>query len=126
MKIKARTLFDSFYYAGRGVKDAIKAEPNLKIHSVLTIFAVIGAFFLHFSTLEFAIVVLTIAMVFILELVNTTLETVVDIVSPEIQEKARIAKDVSAAGVLLAACASIVIVALLYVPKILALLPFWN
>ena len=121
-KIKSRSLFDSFYYAGRGIKDAVRQEPNLKIHIVLTILAAVGAFFLHFSYLELAIVVLAIAMVFILELINTTLETIVDIVSPEIREKARIAKDVSAAGVLLAAFASILIVILLYVPKILVLL----
>jgi diacylglycerol kinase len=119
MRLKSQNLFGSFYHAGRGVKDAVKQEPNLKIHIIFALLAVVGAFILHFSYIEFAIIVLTIAMVFVLELINTTLETVVDIVSPEIQEKARIAKDVSAAGVLLAAIASIIIVALLFLPKII-------
>jgi diacylglycerol kinase len=118
---KSKNLLYSFYYAGRGLKDAFAQEPNLRIHVLNSIIVLAGAIFLKFSYLEFAIVALTIAMVIILELLNTTLETLVDIVSPEIREKARIAKDVSAAGVLLAATAAVVIVLLLYVPKILIL-----
>ncbi|OGM06028.1 hypothetical protein A2125_00755 [Candidatus Woesebacteria bacterium GWB1_43_5] len=116
---KDHSLLGSFKYAARGLKDAVKQESNLKVHLVIALAACISALFFKFNPLEWAILVLTVSMVFLLELINTTLETLVDIVSPEINEKSRIAKDVSAAGVLLAAIASIIIGVFLFLPKIL-------
>jgi diacylglycerol kinase len=58
----------------------------------------------------------------ILELVNTSIEEMVDLVSPEIQEKAKVAKDVAAATVLVASIGSVIVGVLLFLPKILTLL----
>ena len=120
-KMRSRNLYDSFVHASVGIRDALKKEPNLRIHLFMSVLAISGAIYLKFNFLEWAIIVLTIALVFILELINTTMETVVDIVSPEIKEKARVAKDVSAAGVLLAAITSLFVAGLLYIPKIILL-----
>jgi diacylglycerol kinase len=76
------------------------------------------AFFLGFSPVEWIILAFTIAFVLILELINTTLEILVNIVSPEIKEEARIAKDVSAAVVLIGALLSLVVGAFLFLPKV--------
>lgn len=122
LKFTEHSLIQSFVYAFNGIKDAIKREPNLRIHLLLGTIACVLALFLNFALIEWAVLSLTIAIVFILELINTTMETLVDIVSPEIKEKARIAKDVAAAGVLLAAMASLIIGAFLFLPKILVLL----
>jgi diacylglycerol kinase len=59
------------------------------------------------------------ASVLILELINTAIEAIVDMVSPEIQEKAKIAKDVSAGAVLVASIAAVFIGGLIFLPKIL-------
>jgi len=61
--------------------------------------------------------VITIASVLILELINTSLESMVDIVSPEIRPEAKIAKDVAAASVFIASIASVIIGALLFLSK---------
>ncbi|MBI2103514.1 diacylglycerol kinase family protein [Candidatus Woesebacteria bacterium] len=120
---KDHSILGSFKYAAQGFKDAVKQESNLKIHVAFAVIACLVALFLNFSALEWAILVLTISMVFLLELINTTLETLTDIVSPEIKEKARVAKDVSAAGVLVAAVTAVIISLFLFLPKILNLLP---
>lgn len=112
----------SFTYAFRGIADAIKSEPNLRIHFAFALATFVFAFYLNFSFLEWAVLILTIFLVFSLELINTVVEKVVDIASPQISEKARVAKDISAAVVLLGATASVLIGLCLFLPKIGVLL----
>lgn len=102
-------MFKSFKYAARGVKDAFKSEHNLRIHFMVSVVVFILAYFLKFSFQEFAILTLTVFFVIVLELVNTVIEKITDIISPEISEKARIIKDISASIVLFGAIASIII-----------------
>lgn len=108
----------SFIYAFQGIKEGLKSEPNLKIHFIFAGVAVLLAKFLQFSNLEWTMLILTIFLVITLEFINTVVEKLVDIVSPEISEKARVAKDISAAVVLFGAMASIVIGLFLFLPKI--------
>lgn len=108
----------SFTYAFQGIKDALKSEPNLKIHFAIAILVIIFAKFLKFSNLEWAILILTIFLVITLEFINTVVEKLVDIVSPQISEKARVAKDISAAVVLLGAITSILVGLFLFIPKL--------
>jgi undecaprenol kinase/diacylglycerol kinase (ATP) len=118
---KSHSTFSSFSYAFSGIKLALKNEPNIRIHLVLALIATVGAYFLHFSRQEWIILLFTIAFVLTLELINTTLEAIVDIVSPRVRPQAKLAKDVSAAAVLVAALLSLAVGALLYLPKILPL-----
>ncbi len=111
----------SFSYAFSGIKTAFKNEPNLRIHLVIGLVAIVLALFLNFSLIEWILLVFTIYFVIVLELINTVLESVVDLVSPEIQPKAKIAKDVSAAVVLFAAATALIVGVLLFGPKIYAL-----
>ena len=108
----------SFGYAFSGLKTALKNEPNIRIHLLISLLAIILAFFLGFSPVEWIILAFTIAFVLILELINTTLEILVNIVSPEIKEEARIAKDISAAAVFIGALLSLVVGAFLFLPKV--------
>jgi len=119
---KTHSTLMSFSYAFSGIKTALRNEPNIRIHLVLALLASILAFFLNFSPTEWIILAFTIAFVLILELINTTLETIVDIVSPEATEQAKLAKDVSAAAVFISALLSIIIGAFLYLPKIFLIL----
>jgi len=111
----------SFSFAFNGLKTALKTEPNLRIHFIITIFVISTALILGFSALELSILTLTIGFVLILELINTSLEALTDIVSPEIQEKARLIKDVSAAAVLIASFLSLFVGFFLFFPKLLRL-----
>jgi diacylglycerol kinase len=109
----------SFGFAFEGVKTALKEEPNLKIHFFLAFLAVLLALLLNFSASEWAILILTIGLVLVSELINTSLEAIVNLVSPEIREKARHAKDVAAAAVFISATVSILIASFLFLPKII-------
>lgn len=112
----------SFSYAGQGIKTAYKNEPNLKIHTFFAILAISMGIFLGLSIPEWLLLTFTIFYVITLELLNTVLEAIVNLVAPDIREHAKIAKDVSAAMVLLAALMSLIVGAALFIPKILLLI----
>lgn len=114
----------SFKYASDGVRQAFKQEPNFRAHIVIAILALAVALFLGLSPLEWAILLLTIVFVIALELLNTAVEELIDIVSPHIDPRAKVAKDVAAAAVLLSAIVACIIGAILFLPKILALLSY--
>ncbi len=81
---------------------------------------VIGlGFMVRLNNSEWLILILTITLVIVLELLNTAVESIVNLVSPQMQEAARIAKDTSAAAVLLAAVGAVVVGLLLFLPKLL-------
>lgn len=111
----------SFFFAFSGIKEAIKKEPNLKIHLTLAVIVLVAAYFLNFSPNEWLILAFTVALVIIFELLNTALESVINLVSPEVKPEARAAKDISAAMVLVAAILAAFVGVLLFVPKILNL-----
>ncbi|OGM18788.1 hypothetical protein A2686_01990 [Candidatus Woesebacteria bacterium RIFCSPHIGHO2_01_FULL_38_10] len=112
----------SFGYAFEGIKTAFKNEPNLKIHSFFAIAALFLGFILKLDKIEWLILTFTIFWVISLELLNTVLEALTNLVSPEIKPYAKTAKDVSAASVLLAAILSIITGIVLFLPKIILLL----
>jgi undecaprenol kinase len=111
----------SFYYAFQGIRTAYKNEPNLRIHTIAGILAISLGALLKLSKLEWLILSFTIFWVISLELLNTVLESLVNLVSPEIQPYAKIAKDVGAACVLVAAILSVIVGFVLFLPKILAI-----
>lgn len=109
----------SFKYAFSGIKEAFQTEKNMKVHFLLTVLAIIIGIILKLSSIEWAILTITIGLVLILEFINTSLEQIVDIVSPEKQERAKIAKDVAAAGVLVSATIAVFVACFLLLPKII-------
>jgi diacylglycerol kinase len=119
---KTHSTFSSFSYAFSGIRLALKNEPNIRVHFVVAILVAVVAYFLKFSRLEWIVLAFTVAFVLILELINTTLEEIVDMVSPGVRQRARVAKDVSAAAVLISALLAVVIGGFLFLPKILPLL----
>ncbi len=116
---RTRSLKESFGYAFAGLKEAVSNEPNFQIHVSIGISALVFAMILEFSKYEWLLLSFTIAFVLILELINTVLEAIVDLVSPNIHPKAKIAKDVSAAAVLMAAFWSLIVGTVLFLPKLL-------
>ena len=115
----AHKVTKSFTFAFSGIKTAFEKEPNFKIHTIAATLALILASILGFSLIEWLILLLTIALVLIVELINTSVEALVNIVSPEIQEGARVAKDVLAASVLISAILATIVGVFLFLPKIL-------
>jgi diacylglycerol kinase len=122
MKEHRHSILKSFGFAINGLKGIILQERNFKIQLSLGALAVILGFILNLNPNEWLDLVIVITLVLILELVNTSIEEMVDLVSPEIQEKAKVAKDVAAATVLVASIGSVIVGVLLFLPKILTLL----
>jgi diacylglycerol kinase (ATP) len=116
----APNLLTSFKYAWAGVRYAFITQRNFRIHTVIGTAAISLGIFLGVTGVEMAIVGLTIALVLVLELLNTALESVVDLtVKQTYHELAKIAKDCAAGAVLVAAIASVLVASLILVPPLL-------
>ena len=98
-----RSRLRAFRHAFRGLWYVIKTQRNAWIHAVITILVVALSLWLGLSTLEWVGLILTIAFVWMAEIINTALEAVVDLASPQQHPLARVGKDVGAAAVLIAA-----------------------
>ena len=112
------SLFKSFKFAFNGLETAFTRGRNFRIQILLGTISIILGVAYKISNFEWLSLILIVASVLILELINTSIESIVNIVSPEIREEAKVAKDVSAAGVLIASIASIFIGAIIFIPKI--------
>ena len=123
LKTQGKSSFkSSFNHAIDGIEFAIDHERNIKIEIFMGICASILGFILNISSIEWAIIVLVIAMVLSLELINTAIERAVDLTTKEYQELAKAAKDVSAGAVLIMSMFSVIIGILIFLPKILNLI----
>lgn len=105
--LKTRQL--SFGYAIDGLVHVIKTQQNAWIHLTVTIFVLILSAWLGLNRLEWAVILLIIAGVWMAEFLNTALEVIVDLASPEKHPLAKIGKDVGAGAVLITAIVSIAI-----------------
>jgi diacylglycerol kinase len=117
---ECRRLLRAFGYAGEGLSHLWGNERNVRIHLVLTALAIVMAFYLGLSAVEWAVLSLTIGFVFSAEAMNTAIEAAMDLVSPDRHPLAKAAKDTAAAAVLVAAAAAVSVAAFLFVPHLLA------
>lgn len=120
--MKSKNILNSFKYAFDGIKTALKTERNMKIHITIMILVIIAGIILKISKLEWIICVILFTMVILSELFNTAVETVVDMITAQKNEKAKIAKDVSAGAVLISAIGSAIIGLIIFLPKIYELI----
>lgn len=115
----APSLFISFKYAWAGIRYAFQTQRNFRIHVFVGSLAIAAGFFLELTAVEMSIIVLTIGAVLTMELLNTALESVVDLtVKQNYHELAKIAKDCAAAAVLISAIAAIGVAGTLILPKL--------
>lgn len=115
----APNLFLSFKYAWTGVCYAFTTQRNFRIHTFVGILAVSMGAFLQIEAAEMAIVTVTCAIVMVLELINTAIESVVDLtVKQSYHELAKIAKDCAAGAVLVSAIAAVVVAAFILLPPL--------
>jgi len=112
----------SFGHAFRGLKVLVQTQHNARIHAVATILVVVAGALLRISPAEWALITLAIACVWATEALNTSVEFLVDLVSPDFRPLAAKAKDVAAGAVLIAAIGSLVVGALVFGPHVSRLL----
>lgn len=98
-----------FRYAFNGLWYALRTQRNARVHVIIAMLAIVLGIVLHISAVEFALVFVAIASVFIAEMFNTVFELSIDIAAPDYHPLAKIAKDVAAGAVLLSAMLSVVI-----------------
>jgi diacylglycerol kinase len=110
----------AFGYAFHGWWYVLRTQRNAWIHALATVLVVLVATWLGLPARDWAVLVLAVAMVWTAEFINTALEAVVDLASPQHHPLAKVGKDVGAAAVLIAALTSIVIGLLLLGP------PLWS
>ncbi|MCS7351677.1 MAG: diacylglycerol kinase family protein [Anaerolineae bacterium] len=119
-------MWESFRFAFAGLRYAWRTQRNLRIHMAITVVVMALAGWLRFDPVRWAVLILTIALVWAAELLNTALEAIVDLASPSFHPLARIAKDVSAGMVLLCAIAAVLVGLALFGPGLWALLSPWS
>lgn len=117
----AHNLLISFAYAWAGLRYAFLTQRNFRIHTVISLLALSLGVFLQLQAVELAVIGLTSGAVLALELLNTALEAVVDlVVQKTYHELAKIAKDCAAGAVLIAAIVAVLVASLLLFP------PLWR
>jgi diacylglycerol kinase len=116
-----RRIVRSFGFAAEGLATMLRTQPNFWVHVAAAFIALGLGVVLGLGAAELALIVLTIALVMIVECLNTALETLCDLVSPEYHPLVKRAKDVSAAAVLIGAVASVGVAVLLFGPRLFSM-----
>ena len=111
----------SFGPAFRGLKVLLQTQHNARIHALATVLAVVAGALLGISPAEWALIALAVVCVWATEALNTSIESLVDLVSPELHPLAAKAKDVAAGAVLVAAIGSVIVGVLVFGPHVLKL-----
>lgn len=119
LKLKTKKIANSFKYAFDGLISSFKTERNMKIHILIMILVIVMGIVLKINKYEWIICIICFTLVIGGELFNTAIETVIDIVMPYKNEKAKIAKDIAASGVLVLAIGTAIIGLIIFIPKII-------
>lgn len=115
------TLPQSFSYAAQGIRTSF-TERNFKVHCLMAFVALVLCALLSVPAWGWVAVIVCIGMVFAAEAVNTAVEAVVDLASPELHPLAKRAKDCAAGAVLILAVVSVLVAAIVYIPPFMALM----
>jgi diacylglycerol kinase len=110
----------SFRYAFRGFWYVVRTQRNAWIHVVIATIVFVLSFWLRLDGRDWALIILATAIVFTAEFINTAIEAVVDLASPQMHPLAKVGKDVGAGAVLIAALAAVVIGVLVLGPPLWA------
>ncbi|RBQ02406.1 diacylglycerol kinase family protein [Pedobacter miscanthi] len=108
----------SFKYAFNGLKLFFISDHNGRVHLVAAIIAIGLSFYLNISDYEWIAILSVISAVFVAEILNSAIEKLADVVSPEYHPKIKVVKDLAAAAVLVAAFLAVAVGAIVFIPKL--------
>ncbi|MFC1560008.1 diacylglycerol kinase family protein [Candidatus Margulisiibacteriota bacterium] len=117
-----RRLVQSFKYAGKGIKHAFKTQRNLWLHLFTSFIVIVVGIYMKLSYFELGVIVIAILFVLVTEMINTSIEEIVNLVTPTRRAGATIAKDVAAGAVLFAAFCAIIVGCLVFIPHLAELI----
>lgn len=113
-----KPLIQSFGFAFQGIGAVIRKERNFKIHMTMAVMVVLAGIICRISVTEWCICLILFALVMSLEMVNTSIEAVVDLVTEERKPLAKLAKDTAAGAVLISAILAAIIGLIIFIPKV--------
>ncbi|GAX01779.1 diacylglycerol kinase family protein [Secundilactobacillus silagei] len=117
---KNKNFFQSLLHALSGIYSLVSTERNFRKHIVMAVMAVLLGIWLQLTVNEWLWITLAIFVVVVAEVLNTVVESIVDlIVGPHYHKEAKKAKDVAAGGVLIAAFFAVVIGCLIFIPELM-------
>lgn len=117
--IEHRRLIKSFQYALLGLKKVFLEEQNFRIHSIVALLVIILGFYFQITIWEWIIVILLIALILILEIINSIFERLLDLLKPRIHEYVGDIKDMTAAAVFVGATIAVIIGLIIFLPYFL-------
>jgi diacylglycerol kinase (ATP) len=115
-----------FLYALKGLAEGIKSQLNMKVHIVIAAVILLTGYLLSIEPHEWKWLIICIGFVLATELINTAIEYLVNFISPDYHPLAGKIKDLSAAGVLIAALTALIIGLIIFVPRIMFLLKYYK
>ena len=118
---KSFPLMSSFSFAFSGILLALRKERNMRIHFISSIIVLLVSFYFSITKIEWVFILFAIGGMFALELLNTAIERVVDLVTADYHPLAKQAKDMAAGAVLVYAALSVVIGIVIFLPYVLKL-----
>lgn len=117
-KMKNKNILKSFYHAGVGIYSAFLSERNMKIHVFIMFLVILFGFYFQISLAEWITCIILFGLVIAAEIMNTAIETTVDLAMPKTHPKAKLAKDLAAGAVLVLAFVAALIGLLIFLPKV--------
>jgi diacylglycerol kinase (ATP) len=120
---RSQSRADSFRHAFAGSWYALRTQRNTWIHAFFTVAVLVVGFWVRLQTTEWALLVLAMGLVWTTEFLNTAIEAIADLASPEYHPLAKVGKDVSAGAVLVGAITAVIVGLLVLTPHLLDRLP---
>lgn len=116
-RFSIRKRISSFRFAYKGLTTLLREEHNSRIHLLATLIVVVTGLYLGISNYEWIAIVFAIGLVFVTEIINTSIENLSDSFASERSESIKKVKDLAAAAVLLSAIVALLVAALIFIPK---------
>ncbi len=114
--IKIKRLAKSFLYAVRGLSKTFKEEQNFKIHTFIAVVVILIGWYVGISRYEWIFLVLIIGLVMLMEIANSAVERIADVLKPRINSYVKEIKDITAAGVLVASVIAVIVGLIIFMP----------
>ena len=116
--MKIDGLSDSFNYAIEGFVHTLRTQRNMKIHFIIAFLVLLASLFLDISRIELIMIFFSITLVIAMELINTAVEVIIDMITVEYRFRAKIAKNISAAAVFMASINALIVAYLIFIDDI--------
>ncbi|HUS51982.1 MAG TPA: diacylglycerol kinase family protein [Candidatus Bathyarchaeia archaeon] len=113
----------SFKNAFDGLCYSLRTQPNFRLMVIIGVIVLLASFLLGLSRIEITIIIAAIFIVILTEMINTTIESITNLVTHEWRKDAKVTKDVASGMVLVAVCGSIIVGVLIFGPKLMAIIP---